>query len=293
MPRLDRRLPHNAPGDFYVDSSCIDCDTCRWMAPATFTERDEQASVHAQPASPAERLRAEMALLSCPTGSIGTADRHDLGAATAALPDEVAPGVFHCGFHARTSFGAASYLVVRPEGNVLVDSPRWNEGLATRIEKLGGAKWMFLTHRDDVADHATWRERLGCQRILHERDIEGDTAGVEMVLRGDDPVEIAAGLLAIPTPGHTEGSSCLLAADGDGVLFTGDHLAWSDRLRNLYAFRDACWFDWRVQTESMRRLLAYRFGRVLPGHGRRCAFEPDEMRRRLTECIAWMSGARA
>ena len=66
------------------------------------------------------------------------------------------------------------------------------------------------------------------------------------------------------------------------------NLAWSDRLRNLYAFRDACWFDWRVQTESMRRLLAYRFGRVLPGHGRRCMFEPDEMHRRLTECIAWM-----
>jgi glyoxylase-like metal-dependent hydrolase (beta-lactamase superfamily II) len=72
------------------------------------------------------------------------------------------------------------------------------------------------------------------------------------------------------------------------VLFTGDHLAWSDRLRNLYAFRDACWFDWRVQTESMRRLLAHRFSWVLPGHGRRCRFDEDEMPRRLAECVAWM-----
>src|SRR5205807_1309544 len=30
------RRPENAAGDLFVDSSCIDCDTCRWMAPATF-----------------------------------------------------------------------------------------------------------------------------------------------------------------------------------------------------------------------------------------------------------------
>lgn len=26
---------------------------------------------------------------------------------------------------------------------------------------------MFLTHRDDVADHARWAEALGCARVLH------------------------------------------------------------------------------------------------------------------------------
>ena len=31
-------LPENAEGPFFVDSTCIDCDTCRQIAPATFGE---------------------------------------------------------------------------------------------------------------------------------------------------------------------------------------------------------------------------------------------------------------
>ncbi|HET6147374.1 MAG TPA: ferredoxin, partial [Polyangia bacterium] len=30
------RLDENAPGAFFVDASCIDCDACRQLAPATF-----------------------------------------------------------------------------------------------------------------------------------------------------------------------------------------------------------------------------------------------------------------
>ena len=291
MARTDRRLPHNAPGAFYVDSTCIDCDTCRWMAPGTFRRRAEQASVHTQPASAEERRRAAMALVSCPTSSIGVApDDADARAAVedaaTALPDEIAPGVFHCGHHARSSFGAASYLVVRPEGNVLIDSPRFAAPLVRRIEALGGVRTMFLTHCDDVADHARFRAHFGCDRVLHEGDLTPDTKDVEIVLRGEGDVRLAADLLAIPTPGHTEGSACLLVADR--YLFTGDHLAWSASLANLYAFRTACWFDWDVQTESMRRLAAHQFEWVLPGHGRRCTFPADEMQRRLGECIRWM-----
>ena len=29
MANLALRLPENVPGDFYVDSTCIDCDACR------------------------------------------------------------------------------------------------------------------------------------------------------------------------------------------------------------------------------------------------------------------------
>src|SRR5436190_1809662 len=110
MANPARRLPHNAPGDFFVDATCIDCDTCRWMAPATFTRREEQASVHAQPASEAETFRALQALTACPTASIGTSEKHDLDAVVSSFPDRIADGVFHCGFHSKDSFGAASYL---------------------------------------------------------------------------------------------------------------------------------------------------------------------------------------
>jgi ferredoxin len=166
MARPDRRLAHNVAGDFYVDSTCIDCDTCRWMAPSTFVRREEQASVRVQPATPEDERRALMALVSCPTASIGTTDRHDLDSAQDALPDPLAPGLFHCGYHSRDSFGAASWLLQRPDGNVLVDSPRFADRLVRRIEELGGVRWMFLTHRDDVADHAQWRARFGSRRTF-------------------------------------------------------------------------------------------------------------------------------
>lgn len=42
--------------------------------------------------------------------------------------------VFHCGFHSELSFGCASYLITRPEGNVLVDVPRYVPKLLKRIQ---------------------------------------------------------------------------------------------------------------------------------------------------------------
>ena len=34
MASLAKLLPENVPGEFFVDSTCIDCDTCRQLAPA-------------------------------------------------------------------------------------------------------------------------------------------------------------------------------------------------------------------------------------------------------------------
>ena len=59
--------PENSPGPFFVDHTCIDCDTCRWMAPATFASVGDMSAVVRQPQSAAERQAAMQALLSCPT----------------------------------------------------------------------------------------------------------------------------------------------------------------------------------------------------------------------------------
>src|SRR5437762_7468081 len=116
-----RRIEGNAAGDFYVDSTCIDCDQCRQIAPAVFRSEGDVSVVHHQPSSPAETLRAEMALVTCPTASIGTTSKHSLGAAIAAYPEPVDANVHFCGFASEDSFGGSSYLVVRPAGNVLVE----------------------------------------------------------------------------------------------------------------------------------------------------------------------------
>lgn len=292
MASTAKRRAENVAGDFYVDSTCIDCDTCRWMAPEIYADVGDQAAVHRQPRSEAEELRALQALVACPTASIGTAQKHAIGPVLASFPIAVTSDgarlddVDHCGFHSESSFGAASYLIRRPSGNVLVDSPRFASALVRRLEELGGVRTLFLTHRDDVADHARFREHFGCERVLHADDATGPLRSVERLVEGTDPVALDDDLLVIPTPGHTRGSACLLYRGA--VLFTGDHLAWSEARRDLTAFRGACWYDWSVQTESMRRLAGHGFEWILPGHGRRCRLARDDMRARMAGLVGWM-----
>lgn len=50
------------------------------------------------------------------------------------LPVPGAEGVYHTGYHSGQSFGAASYLLTRPGGNVLIDSPRFDNKLAENIK---------------------------------------------------------------------------------------------------------------------------------------------------------------
>lgn len=290
MARLEDRLEDNAPGDYFVDTSCIDCDTCRFVAPSVFSRSGarDQSYVHHQPATPEERLRAAMALVACPTSSIGTADKGAVAAAARAFPEALSRDVYYCGYASEASYGASSYLIVREGGNVLVDSPRASKPLIKRIRELGGAKWMFLSHRDDVADHEAFARELGCKRILHESEVSHGTKDVEVRLRGGEPTRIEPDLTAIPVPGHTRGSAVLLYRDE--YLFTGDHLAGDDDgSAELHAWRGVCWYSWAEQTRSMEKLLDWRFSWVLPGHGRVLrAASAEAMRSKLEALVERM-----
>ena len=288
MAKLALRLPKNVPGDFYVDSTCIDCDACRQIAPRTFSDDGDYSIVGAQPRTSAETRRALMALVACPTGSIGTTEHHDARAGIDAFPALIAANVYYCGFNAESSFGAWSYLIVRPEaegGNVLVDSPRFATQLVKKIEALGGVRTMFLTHKDDVADHRRFAERFNCRRVMHADD-GAEGLGIEVVIRNGDAVQLDPDLLGIPVPGHTRGHVVLLYRNR--FLFTGDHLAWSPNRNSLIAFRNACWYSWAEQTRSMEKLLAHDFEWVLPGHGRIHHESAPVMRQHLERCIEWM-----
>ncbi|HYC78895.1 MAG TPA: MBL fold metallo-hydrolase [Planctomycetota bacterium] len=283
-----KRLKTNVPGDFFVDSTCIDCDACRWIAPSVFDRMKGKSRVFAQPADPSTERAALRALLACPTSSIGAGERQDASAVAKDFPIAIEGGVAWCGYHAASSFGATAYFIRRPPergGNVLVDSPRFAGPLVERLEALGGVATMFITHVDDEADHARFAERFGCRRVMHAADVEG-IEGLETLLEGEAPIRLDDELLAVPTPGHTRGSTCLLYKDR--YLFTGDHLAWSDTRAQLYAFRDACWFDWETQIASMRKLTALTFAWVLPGHGRRVRLPEGTSAQALSRCIGWM-----
>src|SRR4051794_8628521 len=154
MARLANRIAENVGGEFYVDSSCIDCDTCRTLDSATFGDGPGQARVVHQPSSPEGERRALMALVSCPTSSIGTLHKLDPRPAIRSLPDPIDEGVYFCGYSSPDSYGATAYFLQRPDGNLLVDSPRAARPLMARLQSMGGVRKLFLTHRDDVADHA-------------------------------------------------------------------------------------------------------------------------------------------
>jgi glyoxylase-like metal-dependent hydrolase (beta-lactamase superfamily II)/ferredoxin len=284
MANPARAYPENVHGNFFVDDTCIDCDLCRQIAPHVFKEESDHSSVFRQPESTAETHRAAMALVACPTGSIGTHTKLDFKAAAASYPELIDGNVYFCGYASPNSYGASSYLITRPEGNVLVDSPRFARTLVRRIEELGGVSTMFFSHRDDVADHEKFHEHFGCRRIIHRADSRG--IETEQLLDGQEVVELDQDLVVIPVPGHTRGHVVLLYKNK--FLFTGDHLAWSDNRGGLIAFRDVAWYSWPEQTKSMKRLLDFRFEWVLPGHGRRAHQPQDTMHQSLIDCIKWM-----
>jgi glyoxylase-like metal-dependent hydrolase (beta-lactamase superfamily II)/ferredoxin len=287
MAKLSQRRPENIEGEFYVDQTCIDCDTCRWMAPDVFQDIGDQSAVYHQPATASERLLALQALLACPTSSIGTlTPPADIRAVQQTFPLLVSENVYHCGYHAENSYGATSYLIIRPEGNVLVDSPRFTAPLVKQLETLGGVRYLYLTHRDDVADHQKFHDHFGCERILHQDDLNADTRNIEHPLKGIDPIHLAPDLMILPVPGHTKGHTVLLYRDK--YLFTGDHLAWSESLHQLIAFRTACWYSWTKLLESMHKLLEFQFEWILPGHGRRFHAEHEQMQQALQKCLDWM-----
>ena len=69
-----------------------------------------------------------------------------------------------------------------PEGNILVDSPRFVAPRMKNIEAMGGIRYLYLTHRDDVADHQQYHDHFGCDRILHADEINAGTRSVEIQL---------------------------------------------------------------------------------------------------------------
>jgi glyoxylase-like metal-dependent hydrolase (beta-lactamase superfamily II) len=288
MANLQHRLPENVPGDFFVDSTCIDCDTCSQLAPDIFRDHGDQCSVYRQPESAQETKLAMMALVACPTGSIGTNTKHDAHIGIDAFPLLLDDNVYFCGFTSESSFGAWSYLIRRPEsegGNLLIDSPRFATQLVKRLTAMGGIKQMLLTHKDDVADHRLFAETFGAGRTMHADD-GAARLGIEEILQGEEPVELSSDLLAIPTPGHTRGHVVYLYRRK--YLFTGDHLAWSKDRQTLTAFRSVAWYSWTEQIRSMKKLLTSDFEWVLPGHGDIHHSDVDNMRAHLARCVEWM-----
>lgn len=73
MTGKDSRLPQNAPGPWYADSNCIDCDLCRETAPTVFRRDKDNGNsiVFYQPETEKEQKLAQEAKEDCPVEPIG------------------------------------------------------------------------------------------------------------------------------------------------------------------------------------------------------------------------------
>jgi glyoxylase-like metal-dependent hydrolase (beta-lactamase superfamily II) len=280
------RHSQNAPGDWYVDTACINCAAAQDIAPGLIVERDGQSVFARQPETPDEVIAAWRARLLCPTASVRTETAAKPPAAV--FPQPVTRDVERLGYNARSSWGAHSFLISRPSGNAMVDAPRWTGAVVSALEARGGLAHILLTHRDDVADAERYAKHFGARVWIHEKDHVAAPYATDLV-QGKAPQPIADDLLVIPLPGHTIGSVAYLY--DERCLFTGDSLAWSFEAEDLVAWKDVCWWSWPEQLASLRRLLDHRFEWVLAGHGGSQRREPDEMHARLTALLGRL-GAR-
>jgi glyoxylase-like metal-dependent hydrolase (beta-lactamase superfamily II)/ferredoxin len=278
-----KRLDTNVAGNFYVDATCINCDTCRQLAPDSFEEIGEYSAVTTQPQHHRQIHQAYQALLACPVGSIGTeqGDSSRLQSAMARFPLHLDDDVHYCGFNSPKSFGANSFFVRHPDGNWLIDSPRYVKHLVEAFERMGGVAYIFLTHEDDVADADKYAGRFGAKRIIHLAD-SGAVPDAEWIIEGIEAKPLTAQFRAIPVPGHTPGSCALLY--NDKFLFTGDHLWWEPSTRSLEAPRRLVWRA-RVLADSIEKLLNHRFEWVLGGHGDRVHLPAEELRTKTVELL--------
>jgi glyoxylase-like metal-dependent hydrolase (beta-lactamase superfamily II) len=188
-------------------------------------------------------------------------------------PQLIEDNVYFCGYPSKKTVSCHSYLIVRPEGNILVDNPQPHPTLVSAIQKLGGIRYLFITHKDHVNHHSEWHELTGCTRIMHSDDhLEKpnshfeSTTSVEIKLKGYEPslLDKSPDLEIIPIPGHTEGSIGLLYQKK--FFFCGDALLYEPSIPALIGARTVCWYDWKKQMESHLKILDYDFLWVLPGH---------------------------
>lgn len=285
MANPRKAIPENIPGDYFVDSSCINCGVSRHYASELFGDTGTCSFVRQQPRNESEEITAQRALLSCPTGSIGTRSKRDLTAARKSFPLQMADDVFINGFNHRDSFGAHSYFIRAETGNWLVDSPRFVSDLVDRFEEMGGIQYIFLTHRDDVCDAHRYARHFSAKRIIHRLESVAQP-DAEIIIDGDECRRIDAGEIHF-TPGHTQGHLVLLW--DSKYLFTGDHFAWIPDLNRFGSFRDVCWYSWDEQIDSVSKMESFQAVEwVFPGHGKWGRVAAGKFPEIIRHSVQWM-----
>ena len=116
-----------------------------------------------------------------------------------------------------------SFVLERPEGNVIIYNSPGVSSSADAIRDLGGAERLLLNHSHE-AMYGT--PDLEVPVFVHERDRAEVARAMPVAGVLGARQTLGPGLEVIPTPGHTAGTTSYLWDDGSTrFLFTGD-LIW-------------------------------------------------------------------
>ena len=162
-------------------------------------------------------------------------------------PIEILPGIFAFPPN-RATLGGTAYLILAPTGNILVDSPAWNDVNQQFITDLGGIKFLALTHRGGIGAATEIAVVTSCGIIIQEQ--EAYLLPQLKVITFQHEFDINDSIHAIWTSGHSPGSACIYYAGNGGVLFTGRHLL-PNQFGVAVPLRTAKTFHWNRQLRSV------------------------------------------
>jgi glyoxylase-like metal-dependent hydrolase (beta-lactamase superfamily II) len=167
-------------------------------------------------------------------------------------PTEILPGIFAFPPN-RDTLGGTAYLILAQTGNILIDSPAWNDVNQQFITDHGGVKSLLITHRGGIGATTTITTALGCEVIIQEQEAYL-LPGLKVTTFGHK-FNINDSIHAIWTSGHSPGSACIYLESNGGVLFTGRHLL-PDQFGAAVPLRTPKTFHWKRQLQNVEAIWA-------------------------------------
>ncbi|MBN3950859.1 MAG: MBL fold metallo-hydrolase [Nostoc sp. NMS7] len=152
----------------------------------------------------------------------------------------------------RDTLGGTSYLIVRNEGNILIDCPALDQTNQDFLRVHGGVRWLFITHRGAIGKTAEIQQIFGCEVLIQEQEAYLLPGLTVTTFRQEFTLDAA--IQVIWTSGHSPGSSCLYYTELGGILFSGRHLVPNQQGQPV-PLRTAKTFHWPRQIQSLRFLL--------------------------------------
>jgi hypothetical protein len=123
----------------------------------------------------------------------------------------------------KDTLGGTSYLLIHPQGNILIDCPPWQEFNQQFCHQQGGIKYLLITNRNGISkDIRQIKQDLNCDVLIQEQEAYLLTNLQPVTFEQD--YQIYDDCHVFWTCGYSPASSCLYTSIHQGVLFSGRHL---------------------------------------------------------------------